>query len=73
MVVVKYKKTMEQIKRELASKNNKPVIRTTSYYVQAMPPSKPSVKVSMANKGYVRLDGRKCTSYKKSRPRKNGK
>ena len=61
----KVKKTMEQIKRELASKNNKPVIRRPVIRA-TMPPSKPSVKVSMANKGYVRLDGRKCTSYKKS-------
>jgi len=61
----KVKKTMEQIKRELASKNNKPVIRRPVIRA-TMPPSKPSVKISMANKGYVRLDGRKCTSYKKS-------
>ena len=61
----KVKKTMEQIKRELASKNNKPVIRRPVIRA-TMPPSKPSVKICMAFKGYVRLDGRKCTSYKKS-------
>ena len=65
----KVKKTMEQIKRELASKNNKPVIRRPVIRA-TMPPSKPSVKISMANKGYVRLDGRKCTSYKKSNLKK---
>lgn len=68
----KVKKTMEQIKKELASKNTKPVIRRPVIRA-TMPPSKPIVKISMADKGYVRLNGRKCTSYKKSNIEKMAK
>jgi len=61
----KVKKTMQQIRNELASKNSKSVIRRPVIRA-TMPPSKPEVKISMADKGYIRLNGRKCTSYKKS-------
>ena len=68
----KVKKTMQQIRNELASKNSKSVIRRPVIRA-TMPPSKPSVKISMADKGYVRLNGRKCTSYKKSNIEKMAK
>ena len=61
----KVKKTLEQVKKELASKNNKKVIKRPGIRM-IRPKTQPKIKVSMTNKGYIRLDTRKCTSYKKS-------
>jgi hypothetical protein len=56
------KKTLEQIKKELAYKNNKKVIKRPGIKVRIQP-QKP--KVSMAKKGYIKINKRKCVNYKK--------
>jgi hypothetical protein len=56
------KKTLEQIKKELAYKNNKKVIKRPVIKVRIQP-QKP--KVSMAKKGYIKINKRKCINYKK--------
>jgi len=64
------KKTMEQIKRELAAKNNKPVvkrpiIRRPGIRVEVKQKTQQKINVSLAKKGYVKLGTKKCESYKK--------
>jgi len=69
-IIVKHGgKTLEQIKKELAAKNNpnkkitkRPGLRRVVPIVNI----KPKVKVTQTNKGYIRLGTRKCESYKKS-------
>jgi hypothetical protein len=63
----KVKKTLEQIKKELAAKNNKKILKrpTLKVRIQPKPTPKPLPKVSMSNKGYMRVGTRKCISYKK--------
>tara|TARA_B100000287_G_scaffold304511_1_gene287724 strand:+ start:8697 stop:10085 length:1389 start_codon:yes stop_codon:yes gene_type:complete len=63
------KKSLNQIRKELASKNNKKVLKRPSIRFKPkinIPFFKNKVKVSVANKGYIKLDNRKCVSYKKS-------
>ena len=63
------KKTLEQVRKELASKNTQKVLKRPSIRFKpklSMPIFKDKVKVSVSNKGYVRLDNRKCVSYKKA-------
>jgi serine/threonine protein kinase len=63
----KVKKTLEQVKKELASKNNKKIIKRPGIRIaRPSPQSQPKIKVSMTDKGYIRLGTRKCSSYKKS-------
>ena len=57
------KKTLNQIKKELAYKNNKKVIKRPAIKVRIQPQQKP--KISLAKKGYVRINKRKCVNYKK--------
>ena len=61
----KVKKTLDQIKKELASKNNKKVLKRPALKVRIQPKATPKPKISMSNKGYIRVGSRKCTSYKK--------
>ena len=64
----KIKKTLEQIKKELASKNNKKtVIKRPEIRVRIQPKTAPKTipKVSMSGKGYIRVGTRKCISYRK--------
>jgi serine/threonine protein kinase len=63
----KVKKTLEQVKKELASKNNKKIIKRPGIRIaRPSPQTQPTIKVSMTDKGYIRLGTRKCSSYKKS-------
>ena len=63
----KVKKTLEQVKKELASKNNKKIIKRPGIRIaRPSPQAQPKIKVSMTDKGYIRLGTRKCSSYKKS-------
>ena len=63
------KKTFNNIRKELALKNVKKNIKRPSIRPRIIPKKvnviKPSVKVSVANKGYLKIDNRKCISYKK--------
>ena len=64
------KKTMEQIKKELAAKNNKtvvkrPIIRRPGIRVEIKQKPQPKINVSLAKKGYVKIGTKKCESYKK--------
>ena len=73
-IVVKHggepiKKTLNMIRKELALKNVKKNIKRPSIRPRIIPRKvnviKPTVKVSVANKGYLKIDNRKCISYKK--------
>jgi len=63
------KKTLNMIRKELALKNVKKNIKRPSIRPRIIPRkvnvTKPKVKVSVANKGYLKIDNRKCISYKK--------
>ena len=61
---------MEQIKKELAAKNNKtvvkrPIIRRPGIRVEIKQKPQPKINVSLAKKGYVKIGTKKCESYKK--------
>ena len=60
------KKTMNEIKRNLASKNiKKTVLKRPGIRIQPKPVPKSVPKVVMTNKGYIRIGTRKCQSYRK--------
>jgi len=60
------KKTMNEIKRNLASKNiKKTVLKRPGIRIQPKPVPKSVPKVVMTNKGYLRIGTRKCQSYRK--------
>ena len=60
------KKTMNEIKRNLASKNvKKTVLKRPGIRIQPKPVPKSIPKVVMTNKGYIRIGTRKCQSYRK--------
>ena len=60
------KKTMNEIKRNLASKNVKKVaLKRPGIRIQPKPAPKSIPKVVMTGKGYIRIGTRKCQSYKK--------
>jgi hypothetical protein len=73
-IVVKHggepiKKTLNMIRKELALKNVNKNIKRPSIRPRIIQRKvnviKPTVKVSVANKGYLKIDNRKCISYKK--------
>lgn len=60
------KKTMNEIKKNLASKNiKKTVLKRPGIRIQPKPVPKSVPKVVMTNKGYIRIGTRKCQSYRK--------
>ena len=60
------KKTMNEIKRNLASKNiKKTALKRPGIRIQPKPVPKSVPKVVMTNKGYIRIGTRKCQSYRK--------
>tara|TARA_B100001559_G_scaffold176138_1_gene147511 strand:+ start:721 stop:2070 length:1350 start_codon:yes stop_codon:yes gene_type:complete len=60
------KKTINEIKRNLASKNiKKTVLKRPGIRIQPKPVPKSVPKVVMTNKGYIRIGTRKCQSYRK--------
>jgi hypothetical protein len=64
--VVAAKKTMNEIKRNLASKNIKKVaLKRPGIRIRPKPTPKPIQKVIMSNKGYIKVGTRKCQSYRK--------
>ena len=61
------KKTMNEIKRDLASKNVKKVaLKRPGIRIRPKSAPKPIHKVIMSNKGYIKVGTRKCQSYRKS-------
>lgn len=64
--IVATKKTMNEIKRNLASKNVKKVaLKRPGIRIRPKPTPKPIQKVIMSNKGYIKVGTRKCQSYRK--------
>jgi len=64
--IVMAKKTMNEIKRNLASKNVKKVaLKRPGIRIRPKSAPKPIHKVIMSNKGYIKVGTRKCQSYRK--------
>jgi len=64
--IVMVKKTMNEIKRNLASKNVKKVaLKRPGIRIRPKSAPKPIQKVTVSNKGYIKVGTRKCQSYRK--------